>query len=108
MGDMADHVNDDSPHDGMGPERKERYSTRLRVAKHDLAHKLKLFERYVNGVRDTQEQRPPIAYRLDYANGGVRVETMDESRTVSPRLTKRQLADWLDAGLRTLEEVTRS
>lgn len=85
------------------------------ITKDDLANKLGHFERAVNSVRQGQDQGRDfsstypsiVAYRLDYANGGVRVETQDESRTVSPRLTRRGLANWFDAALRALEEVTR-
>lgn len=97
---------------GVDPPRSKRTTT------YDLAQKLKHFERMVNSVRGGAYNGgcradslaitwQPTQYRLDYANGGVRVETLDESHIVSPRLTRRGLADWFDAALRALEEVTR-
>lgn len=86
---------------------------RGRITRYELANKLKVYENRLNEVRCTRPNdeghfQPAVRFRLDYANGGVRVETEDQARIVSERTTPRRLYDWMDAGIRTLEEVTRN
>lgn len=45
---------------------------------------------------------------LDSMAHGYRVELADGSRQLSPRLTLRDVYDWMDAGVTVLAEVERS
>ena len=51
------------------------------------------------------------AYQMDFAYGGQRIEQIVSDgggvRDVSPRLSKREMLDWIRAGLDTLSEKER-
>ena len=51
--------------------------------------------------------RKGVRLRMEYAYGRPRLETLDGSRYVSPRLPAGQLANWLDGFEAALEESRR-
>lgn len=82
-----------------------------RVTKDQIEHVFRFWCIGVGGHEATS-YKDVGGYQLDYSNGGVRVEKIVSEggglRDISPRLSKREVYDWLRAGDIACDESKRN